>query len=746
MKYITNYLQIILLIISSIGYAQNSQQEEKIIEINYIFTQNKFESSAYNIKSTTEYLAQYTYNSLIFSEILSVDSDIQTKRYHLSIDAIKKNGIIIKSSDQMISIMFSERGYEPIYIKYSIQKPNGSTTTGIEQRVNLYFSDISLKNIHKLTILLEQLFENSTYSYTENKQSEYNYYSEKDEDIIDSSYFSDYYNDDYNSGEYNEESTTKDESINSDYYSNYEYNNEYSSDYIDDVKQDKITYYDEDGNGVYSSDQAYYFRIVYYDEDGILVAADYKKDSILFREAQITHYDTDNRNNDIINGSCIWYYKSGEPKFLAFYKDNILIKNEYLEIDENSFITKIMDEDFDNNTNNWLLGNLKDNSTYLSKGSLHIESKNEYTVPSFIKYKINTGNDFIIESTMKLKYGNSDYGYGIIWGFKNWGNYHYFKISSDGHYRIETHFDGLKIKHSEGWKSSDFIRKDFSWNKLQINKYDNKLIFSINGNIIESIDFLDFLGNRIGFIVGPNREIEIDNLKIIQKIGESNNNSNSEGSSRNSTKFKGNGSGFFINRNGYIATNYHVIKEAEGIVVEFIYQGQIREFNAKIIQSDKLNDLAIIKIADNSFSSTPPIPYNFKIEVLDVGSQVFALGYPMALSGMGTEVKFTDGKISSKTGYDGDITTYQMTTPIQPGNSGGPLFDYNGNLIGINSAKFSQKDVENVSYAIKNSYLNTLIEALPFYLDLPTNSYIANQSLTEKIKTFSPFVVLIKIK
>jgi S1-C subfamily serine protease len=69
-----------------------------------------------------------------------------------------------------------------------------------------------------------------------------------------------------------------------------------------------------------------------------------------------------------------------------------------------------------------------------------------------------------------------------------------------------------------------------------------------------------------------------------------------------------------------------------------------------------------------------------------VGSNVFALGYPMALSLMGEEVKFTDGKISSKTGFQGDITTYQISVPIQPGNSGGPLFDYDGNIVGITNA------------------------------------------------------------
>ena len=66
----------------------------------------------------------------------------------------------------------------------------------------------------------------------------------------------------------------------------------------------------------------------------------------------------------------------------------------------------------------------------------------------------------------------------------------------------------------------------------------------------------------------------------------------------------------------------------------------------------------------------------------------YLYGYPLT-NFMGKDIKFTDGKISSKTGYDGDIANYQTTTPIQPGNSGGPLFDYNGNLIGINEFKIN---------------------------------------------------------
>jgi len=139
------------------------------------------------------------------------------------------------------------------------------------------------------------------------------------------------------------------------------------------------------------------------------------------------------------------------------------------------------------------------------------------------------------------------------------------------------------------------------------------------------------------------------------------------------------------------------------------------------------------------------IPYYFSTRVADIGEEVFALGYPLT-NYMGKDIKFTDGKISSKTGYDGDIANYQTTTPIQPGNSGGPLFDYEGNLIAINAARFTYENSQNVSYSIKSTYLKNLIDVLPVNLILPHNKDIRDLKLTEKIKVISDYVVLIKIK
>ena len=208
----------------------------------------------------------------------------------------------------------------------------------------------------------------------------------------------------------------------------------------------------------------------------------------------------------------------------------------------------------------------------------------------------------------------------------------------------------------------------------------------------------------------------------------------------------GNGSGLIISKSGYIVTNHHVIEDANDIEVEFILNDKAQKFNAEVVQSDKVNDLAIIKIFDINFDGLNNLPYNFKTRSSEVGTKVYAYGYPLALSLMGKEIKITDGIISAKSGFDDDITTYTITAPIQGGNSGGPLFDDKGNFLGINSSGISKEVADNVGYTIKSSYVLNLIDVLPKSIDLPSNTKLESLTLSEQIKEISKYVVLIKVK
>lgn len=201
------------------------------------------------------------------------------------------------------------------------------------------------------------------------------------------------------------------------------------------------------------------------------------------------------------------------------------------------------------------------------------------------------------------------------------------------------------------------------------------------------------------------------------------------------------GTGFAL-KNGYVVTNNHVVEGASNILVQGI-NGSSVEYKAEVVAVDKNNDLALIRINDYRFDGFGSIPYSIKETLCDVGSDVFVLGYPLT-SYMGEEIKLTNGIISSRSGYQGDITTYQISAPVQPGNSGGPMFDKNGNVVGVVNAGIP--GAENVGYAIKTSYLCNLINSSVSSAIIPRNNTISTMSLSEKVKVLRNYTFYIKCK
>lgn len=201
------------------------------------------------------------------------------------------------------------------------------------------------------------------------------------------------------------------------------------------------------------------------------------------------------------------------------------------------------------------------------------------------------------------------------------------------------------------------------------------------------------------------------------------------------------GSGFCLSSNGIIGTNYHVITDAKSIKVRGINGNFEKFYKAKIIASDKINDLALIQIDDSSFISTGLVPYSMRTGILGVGENIYVLGFPLRAT-MGDELKVTNGIISSRTGYQGDITTYQISAPVQPGNSGGPLFDSEGNLVGIITSK--HLGAENVAYAIKINYLSNLIDIIPNLIGPSAPSLLKGKKLVQQIEEIKQFVYIIE--
>lgn len=192
------------------------------------------------------------------------------------------------------------------------------------------------------------------------------------------------------------------------------------------------------------------------------------------------------------------------------------------------------------------------------------------------------------------------------------------------------------------------------------------------------------------------------------------------------------GTGFAIG-NGYVVTNHHVAGEAK--IIKLI-SGE-HQFDARLIATDARNDISVIKVDDSMFNGSKEVPYPINIDLADVGSHCFLLGYPNP-SLLGDEIKYTDGTISSRSGMMNDISTYQISAPATHGNSGGPTFNDNGEVVGILSSGIPS--LENVSYSIKTSLLYDLLEINHLEDVIMEDNKLVDLPLTEKIKVIMPYV------
>lgn len=215
------------------------------------------------------------------------------------------------------------------------------------------------------------------------------------------------------------------------------------------------------------------------------------------------------------------------------------------------------------------------------------------------------------------------------------------------------------------------------------------------------------------------------------------------------------GSGSIISESGLVVTNYHVIENSSDIL---IYIPQVnKEFNAELVMKDKNNDLAILRLQDfiysDVFSNTIPFSITSSSNS-KLGEDVFTLGFPLGEI-LGKSAKFSSGKINSLFGIQDDPRVYQISNPIQPGNSGGPLFNSNGEFIGIVfsslNAKFFYENADiipqNVNFAVKSNYLLNLISLLPDEKEISERvNLLSSLPIEKQIELIQPFIVNVKAK
>ncbi|GHN00590.1 hypothetical protein WSM22_20790 [Cytophagales bacterium WSM2-2] len=199
------------------------------------------------------------------------------------------------------------------------------------------------------------------------------------------------------------------------------------------------------------------------------------------------------------------------------------------------------------------------------------------------------------------------------------------------------------------------------------------------------------------------------------------------------------GTGFMISPNGYVVTSYHVVKSADSLFVENEKFGRLK---VDMIYNNPATDVALLLITDYQFKALPYIPVAIRNQEGNLGESVYTLGYPR------NEIVYGDGTISAASGFQRNENSYQISIPVNPGNSGGPMIDQQGAVLGIINGV--QTEARGASFAVKSGVLLQEITSIPqdslvLPLRINTMSQLSNFSRVNQIKRLKDYVFIVKV-
>jgi serine protease Do len=197
------------------------------------------------------------------------------------------------------------------------------------------------------------------------------------------------------------------------------------------------------------------------------------------------------------------------------------------------------------------------------------------------------------------------------------------------------------------------------------------------------------------------------------------------------------GTGFAVTNDGYVVTNYHVTEGADSV---YIQNSEGRYYKAYVVSFDKESDISLLKVEEKGFRfSKTDIPYTFANTKRSLGDRVYTLGYPQ------DEVVYSEGYISAKNGYEGDSLQYRLQIPAAPGQSGAPVIDNNGTIIGIITGKESES--EGTTYAVSSNALLRMLHNVPKEnnVRLVKNNKLGNLNRQQQIEKLQNYTCSIKV-
>lgn len=199
------------------------------------------------------------------------------------------------------------------------------------------------------------------------------------------------------------------------------------------------------------------------------------------------------------------------------------------------------------------------------------------------------------------------------------------------------------------------------------------------------------------------------------------------------------GTSFIIDPKGYLITSAHVVEGARNIYVQ---HNDGHDYKARLVMSDRKRDLALLQIDDDDFKPGSPLPYGFNTRGTELAEPVFTLGYPK------DEIVYGEGYLSARSGLKGDTLAYQISISANPGNSGGPILNRKGEVVGILNAR--QTEAEGVVFAVRARNIVRFVDEVKamdsdIQVKIPTQSSLRNMDRVQQVRRIQDCVYMVKV-